>query len=283
MNIKEVQKVVSQIKGNLFKRSNSYSIGTMKSHFRGNGLQFKEHRVYSQGDEIRFIDWKLYAKTGESFVKTFEEERNIEITVILDASPTMYTGFEGISKIQAAIEIICLLYLLANETKDLIHVLLISDDIMDLPRARGERGIISLINMLEKKNILNSSGKVNIRNFDNYIFDEQKKEKALLKHIGKRREIVILSDFNDFMEIEKLKRLVYSKSIHGFQILGPMDRADELPYRLMTSNNVQLKNSKEANVNLSSKKTKIDEMFGAKLKRLYVDGRYLEDFVREMV
>ena len=78
MKLNEVRKTVSQIKANLFKNSNSFSIGMLKSHFKGSGLQFKEHQVYAFGDDIRFIDWKMLAKTSQPFVKTFEEERNVE-------------------------------------------------------------------------------------------------------------------------------------------------------------------------------------------------------------
>ena len=86
MNIIEVRKIVGQIKTQLFKQSNSFSIGMLKSHFRGSGLQFKEHRQYTHGDDVRFIDWKILAKTGEPFIKTFEEERNVQIAVVIDAA-----------------------------------------------------------------------------------------------------------------------------------------------------------------------------------------------------
>ena len=123
MNIKEVHKAVSKIKASLFKNSNSYSIGMLKSHFRGSGLQFKEHQLYDHGDDIRFIDWKLLAKTGIPYIKTFEEERNVDIVVIIDASMSMFTGFENISKLQASIEICCLLFFYLQEKPRIISTL----------------------------------------------------------------------------------------------------------------------------------------------------------------
>src|SRR5210317_920729 len=108
MNFEEVRKVVGSIKSNIFKNSNAYSIGMLKSHFRGTGLQFKEHQVYTHGDDIRHIDWKLLAKKREPYIKTYEEERNVEIVVVIDTSATMLTGYNGVSKLQAAIEICCL-------------------------------------------------------------------------------------------------------------------------------------------------------------------------------
>src|SRR5688572_28915781 len=109
MNIQEVRKVVGRIKSHLFKNSNSYAIGMLRSHFRGSGLQVKEHQVYMAGDDVRFIDWRMLAKTGNPYIKTFEEERNVEIVVVIDVGPTMYIGHKGVSKLQAAVEVCCLL------------------------------------------------------------------------------------------------------------------------------------------------------------------------------
>ncbi|MEK6626470.1 MAG: DUF58 domain-containing protein, partial [Bdellovibrionota bacterium] len=79
MNLEQVHRVVASIKANLFKRSNSYSIGKLKSNVRGTGLQFKDYQVYCPGDDIRFIDWKLLARTGHAYIKLYEEERNVEV------------------------------------------------------------------------------------------------------------------------------------------------------------------------------------------------------------
>ena len=63
MDLKKVNTVVSKLQASIFKNSNSFSIGMLKSHFRGTGLQFKEHQVYNYGDDVRFIDWSILAKT----------------------------------------------------------------------------------------------------------------------------------------------------------------------------------------------------------------------------
>jgi len=134
MNIAEVRKVVGRIKTNLFKSANAHSVGMLKTNFKGTGLQFKEHQVYTFGDDIRFIDWKILAKTSNPYVKTFNEERNVEIVVVIDASSTMLMGYKGVSKLQAAIEICCLLYLLAKDTNDFVHALIVADEIVHIPK-----------------------------------------------------------------------------------------------------------------------------------------------------
>ncbi|MCO4755941.1 MAG: DUF58 domain-containing protein, partial [Bacteriovoracaceae bacterium] len=133
----------------------------LRSHFKGAGLQFKEHQVYTPGDDVRFIDWKLSAKTKTTFVKTFEEERNIEIVVVLDVCESMLIGYKGVSKLQASIEIACLLYLLAEKTKDKVKVVIFSDEVKNLPSTSGQKGIVLLMSILQQMNMVNAQGKVN--------------------------------------------------------------------------------------------------------------------------
>ena len=58
----------------------------------GEGLTFSDYRRYAPGDDTRLIDWRLYARTDELFVKQFEEERNLTVHVLLDASGSMDYG-----------------------------------------------------------------------------------------------------------------------------------------------------------------------------------------------
>ena len=183
MNLKEVERVVGSIQTQLFKNSNSFSVGMLKSHFKGAGLQFKEHQVYNPGDDVRFIDWKLSAKTNTTFVKTFEEERNVEIHIFLDLSETMLTGFKGVSKLQASIELTCLLYLLADKSKDRVSVIIVHEKPVILPLASGHEGIVLFISQLQKIGVLNHKGKVNFDYDFNQNHDENKKL-GLLKNLS---------------------------------------------------------------------------------------------------
>lgn len=74
----------------------------------------------------------------------------------------MLIGYKGVSKLQAGIEIICLLYFLANKTKDTLKVYILRDEIIDIPKNSGERGIINFIKKLRENKIININGKVNI-------------------------------------------------------------------------------------------------------------------------
>ena len=79
--------------------SNELFSGNYRSSFRGSGLEVSSSRPYEFGDEVRFIDWKLSAKSNNTFVKTFEEERNVEIIVVLDITSSMLIGYKKKSKL----------------------------------------------------------------------------------------------------------------------------------------------------------------------------------------
>lgn len=280
MNITEVRKVVGKLRANLFRKANSHSIGVLKTNIRGTGLQFKEHQVYNFGDDIRFIDWKILAKTSHPYVKTFNEERNVEIVVVIDASSTMMTGFNGVSKLQAAIEICCLLYLLAKETNDFVHALIVTDQIINVPKLSGDQGITHLISTLEDHNIITTKGKVNYERRFEENANEKKKYISIMKHLARKREIILLSDFNDFVDADVLKKLLARSNVHCFQLLSPLDEAKSLPYSLHASSGPKA-SSGLGKYDFSGKR-ELTNGYGKKFKKLRVQEKYLENFVKEM-
>ncbi len=281
MNVSEVRKAVGKLKASLFKNANSHSIGMLRTNFKGTGLQFKEHQVYSFGDDVRFIDWKILAKTSNPYIKTFNEERNVEIVVVIDASPTMLMGYKGISKLQAAIEICCLLYLLAKETGDKVHALVVTDQIINVPKKSGDEGITHLISILEKHEILTEFGKVNTNRILPVEVNKNDKYIAIMKHLNRKREIVLLSDFCDFIEGSVLKKILYRSNVHCFQLLSPLDLAKKIPFFLLASPKSFLK-GELGKYNFSGKKSELSE-FGKKLKTIKIEENYLDQFIKDMM
>lgn len=277
MNIVEVRKIVGQLKAQLFKKSNSYSIGMLKSNFKGSGLQFKEHRQYTHGDDVRFIDWKILAKTGDPFVKTFEEERNVHIAVMIDLGPSMFYGWDGVSKIQAALEITCLLYLIAAETNDFVHSILLSDTIVDVPVGNGEKGITQFIAYLTKIGLIGEDGRINY-NYGIKHGSLEERDKELKKHLARNREIVVLSDWINFLSEDSLKKVTFNRNSHCFRILAPLDYAQKRPLTLYSAGT---NNKNGVKVLRSLEKKSIET--GQRIKDLKVNERYLDNFVREMI
>ena len=282
MDLKAVERAVARIQTSLFKNSNSYSIGMLKSKFRGQGLQFKEHQIYMPGDDVRFIDWKLLAKTNTPYIKTFNEERNVEIVVVIDASPTMLQGHDDVSKLQASIEIACLLYLIAKETNDYVHTIVLADEVINFPKKNGEEGIVYFISELERRNILTKDGRVNIKYRPRQALNERDSNIALMKHLRKKREIVILSDFNTFKGMETISKLLRENHVYCYQVLGPLDETVYFPYLVYAADGSRSGKNSMTTVHMKEDKN-FKKKMGKNFKRLRVDERYLEDFIKELI
>ncbi|MFB6107531.1 MAG: DUF58 domain-containing protein [Haloplanus sp.] len=83
---------LDRFEASLERRTNALQKGEQVSEHVGEGLTFSDYRRYSPGDDTRLIDWRLYARTEEFFIKQFEEERNLTVHVLLDGSASMDFG-----------------------------------------------------------------------------------------------------------------------------------------------------------------------------------------------
>lgn len=90
--------------------------GSFKSLYHGQGIEFKGVREYLPGDDVRSIDWNVTARMDRPFIKTFEEERELPIFLIIDQSLSMNTGSNGRTRLQQACETAALLTLAAEQT-----------------------------------------------------------------------------------------------------------------------------------------------------------------------
>src|SRR3954464_8270192 len=76
--------------------------GLHRASVHGASVEFAEHKEYSPGDELRHVDWKAYAKSGRIYVKQFEQESQLTIHLVLDASASMSFAGGGVSKLEYA-------------------------------------------------------------------------------------------------------------------------------------------------------------------------------------
>lgn len=77
------------------RRVDSLLAGDYRSAFKGSGMEFDEVRPYVPGDDVRRIDWNVTARSGEPFLKTFREERELTLLVMMDVSGSMRFGSGG--------------------------------------------------------------------------------------------------------------------------------------------------------------------------------------------
>jgi len=74
--------------------------GLHKSPYHGFSVEFAQYRPYMPGDELRYVDWKVFARTDRYYVKQFEEETNLNCYLLLDTSGSMSYKSDGLSKLE---------------------------------------------------------------------------------------------------------------------------------------------------------------------------------------
>jgi uncharacterized protein (DUF58 family) len=94
------------------RRSKSAARGERRSRARGHSVEFADHRSYVPGDDLRYLDWNLYGRLDRLFLKLYEEERELPVTLFLDASESMTFGtprkFDFARQVAAAIGYVAL-------------------------------------------------------------------------------------------------------------------------------------------------------------------------------
>jgi hypothetical protein len=192
----------------------------------------------------------------------------------------MLYGWNGVSKLQAALEITCMLYLLASETNDFIHTVLLGDEIIDVPSGNGEKGIVQLISSLTRAGLIDQQGKFNLE-FSKLQAAEsviKAKELAIKKHIARNREVIILSDWLEWLDMASYNQIVANKRSHCFRLIAPLDQANNVPVSMKVGRGLLggVKSFKIQEREVVTGPTK-------KIKNLYLKERYLDQFIREMI
>ena len=114
--------------------------GIHKSPFHGFSVEFSEYREYTPGDDPRYLDWKLFARSDRYYVKRFEDETNLRCHLVLDTSRSMGYGTIGYSKIEyARTAAATVAYFLATQ-RDAVGLVTFEDRIVEYLPARYRPG-----------------------------------------------------------------------------------------------------------------------------------------------
>ena len=98
-------------------------------HF-GASIDFAEHRGYVAGDDIRRVDWRLYARTDKYFVKQYDADTNTNFAVLLDISKSMMFGSGGVTKIEYARYLAACLGYMAHRQRDRVGIVTFDEDVV---------------------------------------------------------------------------------------------------------------------------------------------------------
>ena len=114
----------------------------------GGGIEFADHREYAAGDDLRYLDWNIYARHGELLLKRFQEEQDLHVYFLLDCSRSMAVGEPA--KFDLARQVTAALAYIALADLDRISVIAFADRIVgDFRLTRGKARILSLLGFLE--------------------------------------------------------------------------------------------------------------------------------------
>lgn len=123
--------------------------GEYHSTFKGQGIEFDAVRDYEPGDDIRRIDWKVTARMGKPFIKTFVEERELTVMLMVDASHSGLFGSVDKLKSEYAVELCAVLAFSAIKNNDKVGLIIFTDTVEKyMPPKKGKTHVLSLINDL---------------------------------------------------------------------------------------------------------------------------------------
>jgi len=105
--------------------------GLHRSPMLGMSVDFAEHRAYMPGDDVRLIDWRVFARTDRLYVKQFETDTNANLHLVLDISASMDFGSGAVTKLEYAKFLAASLAYLSTRQRDRIGLVTFNNDIVD--------------------------------------------------------------------------------------------------------------------------------------------------------
>jgi uncharacterized protein (DUF58 family) len=215
--------VIAQI-GDLTLRSRRLVEGAIsglhKSPFRGFNVEFAQYREYTPGEDLRRLDWRVFARTDRHYIKQYEEESNVRVTFIVDASRSMaYQGSGTLSKFDYAATMVVALGMLLLRQQDPVGMVLFDEAAGTvLPPNAKQSQLIVMANLLERST---PARKTELGGLLRSLSDQ----------FRRRNMLVIVSDMLTDLETfyDGLNRLRFSG--HEVLLMQVLDRDEiELPF-----------------------------------------------------
>ena len=186
--------------------------GEYNTAFKGRGMTFSEVRTYQYGDDIRQIDWNVTARTGDPYIKIFEEEREQTLMLMVDISPSGQFGSRDQRKIDVATELAAVLAFSAIKNNDKVGLVLFTDKIEKVvyPR-KGRLHVLRLIRELFYTTPQSTGTNITeALKFTNRI-------------LNRRSIVVMISDFQD-KDFDKQLKITHRKhDLVSINIYDPLE------------------------------------------------------------
>ena len=154
--------------------------GLHRSPYFGASVDFAEHRGYVPGDDIRRVDWRLYARTDRYYIKEYEADSNSNFAVLLDVSKSMGFGTRGITKLDYGRMLAGCLTYLVHRQRDRVGFVAFDDDIVEHvpPSAKHMDTVLHVLDRLQPSKPGNLRAPLH----------------RMAEHFGRRGVLVLISD-----------------------------------------------------------------------------------------
>ena len=198
-----------------------FMTGLNRSPYHGFSVEFTEYRQYTQGDDLRHLDWKLYARTDRYYLKRFEDETNLRCLLLLDASKSINFGSIGYTKSEYARTLAATFAYFLSTQRDAVGLASFASEIMDFIPPRYRSGHLRRLLVSLEKTAEGSSTHL------------AKPLEQIAERLNKRGMLVLISDL--LAPLETLEVSLGSLTVRGqdvvvFHILDP----EELSFQFTT-------------------------------------------------
>lgn len=191
-----------------------YLSGRHRSRHRGSSIEFHDYRQYVPGDDLALVDWRVYARTDRHFLRTFEQETNMECHIFLDSSASMGFEYNKMSKLEYASFFAASLAYLVMKNADRVSLQIFDDKIRHFaPPGSTRRHMQTMMQLLEDNQPGNETS----------ISSALERSYPLLKRRG---TLVVISDFfDDVPSIFKALNPYLHRGfrIHLFHVITPQE------------------------------------------------------------
>jgi uncharacterized protein (DUF58 family) len=214
---KEILKKIKRIEITTRRLVNTVLQGEYLSSFKGRGIEFTEVREYNEGDDIRAIDWNVTARMNAPYVKTFIEERELQVMFAADLSGSLDFGSKENLKKELLFEFLAVMAFSANINNDRVGFFGFSSDVEKyIPPKKGRKHVLRIIRevLYHKQKKSGTSIAANLK---------------YLSHVLKKRSTVfVISDFYDSVDFHDALKML--KHRHDVVAVVLRDRRDfEMP------------------------------------------------------
>jgi uncharacterized protein (DUF58 family) len=194
------------------KRISTAYAGSRRSIHSGRGLDTKGYREYDSGDEIKTIDWKVYARSEKLYIRQFEEDKSLTTHILLDSSKSMdYTSGDAPSKFEYATMLASGFAYLVTKDNDKFAISTFAEDVNITKPRRGRKYLLKTIERLETAPV---GGKTAI--------DES--TLVYSKVIHSRSLVIIISDF--LQDPKEIESAIYRLADHDLILVQVLDRTE---------------------------------------------------------